>query len=408
MNRPSHWILTFFALVGASLWLCGGVDWIVEPSKRIEARTQRSKRPDAPRSGTTTVDGFRVAGHIVDELGWPVAGAMVSLFGADKTPVRELKSNAEGFFEAEIQGHSARRLLVSASGSEVVERRIQRAGTTMEIVLRDEVPFEVPVKAGVETSVVPLSLVAGEGRLRDEAGAQVEDGFVTVAETGHRVRVDRHGHYRIPLPIDTPSITLVAYDAFGRVAHAPVEKPNRQGLWPLQPLVLKPGSTLSGIVRDEAGNACVGASVVLEGHGIRRRVEVEDGGFFTVAGLIDGEVVLHVDPYRGHLGFSETLMLKGDTDHDVALLAYEPLHITVVDAAGEAQSDLHVVAVDGADNRDHALTDDSGKAELDVMVEPIEFHVRHQAREALAGQAELKPCKVIGFDAETRRLVVEL
>jgi hypothetical protein len=203
--------------------------------------------------------------------------------------------------------------------------------------------------------------LAGDGFVQDQAGEPVRGALVTVRETGVCVRTDEVGHYTIPLPFGTA--TVFACDPTGLVAGAePYTPPDRQGRTPLPTMVMLPGATLRGVLRNPDGDPMAGAALVLEGEGIRRRTEAAENGLFQVPGLLGGDYELTVLPCRGFLGFDVPVQIAGDDLdlQDLSLVAEQPLRIQIVGERGEPRANAHVLAEESGFRTTHAQADELG------------------------------------------------
>src|SRR5687767_7046265 len=90
MNRPSHWILVFFAAALSWLWLSGRLATIASANQTTGTQTTGPLivRPGAGASGArreAEPASGRIAGRVLDRFGWPIAGADVALLGGTDT-----------------------------------------------------------------------------------------------------------------------------------------------------------------------------------------------------------------------------------------------------------------------------------------------------------------------------------
>ena len=100
------------------------------------------------------------------------------------------------------------------------------------------------------------------GFVRAPQGERLGFTQVAVCETGATVVVNEHGLFQIPLPTDGV-VSLVASDEDGRVARTKSFRPSRRsGKVPVADLVLEPGLSMRGYVRDEQGRPADGAIVI--------------------------------------------------------------------------------------------------------------------------------------------------
>lgn len=398
MNRPSHWILGFLAVLGGSLWWTGALQDYLSARPSAEARVEQPKRgpvvirSDAPPPRPTNSE---VSGRVVDRMGFPVVSARVRVAGEGGEPVT---TDARGRFRLTVSGAVHKRLRIEAPGRhDPVE--VQGSVDELAVVLQDALPWET----GAPTTVAdqPKGLLVGEGWVKDHDGRRVAGARVTVRETGATALTDENGQYVMPLT-DGP-YTLVAYDGEGGVATSRTMTPPRpQGKVPLPELQLESGPTLRGRLISAEGEPLADAALRVETGGIQRVARTEQGGWFTIAGLVPGECELIVLPHRGHLGTRVPLVIEQDANLNEVVVQrpqQEPLRLSVVDAIGSAQPFCHVVAEQlGGLTRAYGQADAEGVVTLRGLGQGgIEFEVRDPA---------LQPLAVTGFDEARRTLVV--
>lgn len=367
MVRPSHYLLlfTFVFLIVAWGLSAGGI-------ASGQATTGSEKRSSEPRSGIPQIFPTEFVGKVLDRFGWPILDARVRV--GDEVAAR---TDSEGRFEVPVIGPLAVDLEVTARDHALAWERVHpAAGEPVVLVLGDVVPWETPAgpKPGSEAT-----MLAGEGIVEDAGGTPVVGAVVTVRETGARARTNELGQYTVPLRPDQPA-SLVAYTADGLFAALePYNSWMRQGLTPIPPMTMVPGAGIQGVLRDPDGEPMPGATLVLEGEGARRWAEAGVDGLFRIRGLLGGDYLLTVLPFRGFLGFQLPVYLPGtDVDlQDLALLPQVPLRIQVVGEAGEPWPMAHVLAEESGLRRAHAQADEFGWVSLlGLAGDTLHFEVR--------------------------------
>lgn len=400
MNRPSHWILGFLAVLGGALWWTGALEDYLSARPAAAVRTEQPvpvvvRRDSSPPPPLLT--NSEVFGRVVDRLGYPVVQAKVRVTGEEGEPVA---TDARGRFRLTVSGAVHRRLRIEAPGRHAA---VEVAGSLDEIdvVLQDAMPWSAaePVPARAEQSA---GLRFGEGWVKGHDGRGVAGARVTVRETGATAQTQENGQYLIPL--EAGPCTLVAYDGRGGVKASDTLTilPRRQGKEPLPPLQLADGPTLRGQLINTDGEPLVDAAVIVETGGIRRVTRTGQGGQFSVAGLVAGDCELVVLPHRGHLGRRIQLSVEGDAnlpEVKVQRPRQEPLRLHVVDEAGMPQPFVHVVADQvGGLCRAYAQADADGLVILRGLGDgdEIDFSVRDRQLEPLT----------VAYDELRRVLVV--
>lgn len=403
MNRPSHWILGFLAVLGGTLWCTGALQDYLSAQPVLEVRGDATRREpvrvqkqgDAP----PPVVNSEVVGRVIDRLGFPVAAAHVRVAGEDGEPVM---TDSEGRFRLTVSGAVHKRLRIEALGRHAPVE-VKGSVDPIEVVLQDALPEGWQTAAATATAPQPAGLLFGEGFVKDAQGRHAAGVRVTVAETGASARTDENGRYTIPL--GEGPCTLVAFDQHGGVATSKTDTPPQQmGRVPCPELRLQPGPTLRGVLRNTDGEPLVGAAFVVATGGIRRTEHTGPGGVFAVPGLVAGAAELIVLPHRGHQGVRLPLEIHGDVDleDDVKVQRFrqEPVRLQVLDTAGTRQSWVHVVA-----EQIGGLTRAYGQADADGLVMlrglgdvPTEFEVRDDPT--------LEPLAVAGYDEQQGRLLV--
>jgi hypothetical protein len=405
MNRPSHWILGFLAALGGLLWWTGALpeylsarpssDEVAQRPAPAPVVVRRDAAPPRPTNG-------EVSGRVIGRDGFPVEQARVRVFTAGRAAdeAESATTDERGRFRLTVSGATHRRLRIEAPGRHA-PAIVQGSPDELDVVLQDAVPWTeaAPAAAGVPTAAV--GLLFGEGWIRGVDGRRVANARVTVRETGASERSDENGRYLIPL--DGGPCTLVAFDGTGGVAVSETQLPPRlQGKVPLPDLQLAQGPTIRGRLINRDGDPLVDAAVLVETGGVRRATRTEQGGLFSVAGLVAGDCELIVLPFRGHLGARIPLLVERDAnlpDIRVQRPLQEPVRLQVVDETGAAQAFVHVVADQLAGLcRAYAQADGEGRVALRGLGEgDIDFEVRDLA---------YVPVTVAGFDAGRRILIV--
>ena len=401
MNRPSHWILGFFAVVGGTLWWTGALkDYLAarpaDPPRRVESdpRSVAVKHTVAPPKPQLS----EVGGTIVDRRGWPVVAAKVRLIGGGEAETAE--TDAYGRFRIRGPGAMNRILRVEAPGRHA-PMDVHGSVESLALVMQDALPWTEPETAVGQSAAVADDLLVGEGWVRDSAGEAVAGASVVVRETGASTRTDETGRYVLPLP--SGAHTFVAWSTAGEVAVTDtVVPPRKQGKLPLPDLHLARGNTLRGRLRDDDGQSLVGAAIVIENAGVRRTVRTEQGGLFVATGIATGDLRVSVLPVRGHVGRRIAAVVDGDADLGEIVLARaerEPLRIQVVDPDGVPRPFVHVVADQAAGLcRAYGQADAHGVVVLAALGSgETRFEVR---------DTDLEPVNVVSWDELERRLAV--
>lgn len=351
MVRPSHYLVLFTIVFLIVAWGLIGGGWGSGPA--VQGSGEREPRPWFPQTIHT-----EVVGKVLDRFGWPVPDAWVRV--GDEA---EARTDSEGRFRLPVIGPLAVDLEVTAPDHAVAWERVHAAsGEPVVLVLGDAAPWEFPSGPKPRPEATKLG---GEGFLRNANGSPVVGAVVTVRETGARARSDEVGRYEVALPHETA--LLVAYSADGLLGETELHNPPaRQGLTPIPPMLMAPGAGVQGVLRDPDGEPMVGAALILEGEGARRRAEAGVDGLFRIRGLLTGDYVLTVLPFRGFLGFQLPVYLAGtDGDlQDLALLPQVPLRIQVVGEAGEPRSMAHVLAEESGLRRALGQADEFGWVSL--------------------------------------------
>ncbi|MCA8942941.1 MAG: hypothetical protein KDB80_10315 [Planctomycetes bacterium] len=332
MTRPSHWILISLAAFATVVSATGSWRRVFTSPKVDHWVNQRGTHARRAVELGRPVELF---GAVFDRVGKPLAGAEVRTLAGDARG----RTDADGRFAISVTGRCSHELVVESEGPFTPAAGVAVPGQPLFVVLEDAAPWHVPPATTPERS-----LLVGEGYLKDDAGDAVAFGQVAVRETGTTVIADQFGRFRIPLPT-AGEVTLVASDADGRVARsAPFKASRRSGLVPVDDLVVGPGATVAGLVRDESGQLVDGAIVVAADGEVRRIAVTGRSGKFFLDGLCqEHEYALTVLPHHGKLGSALSIVAHGHIDRDLFLSQADDRRFHVVRADGTGVADAHVV-----------------------------------------------------------------
>ena len=381
MSRPSHWLSLWFFALGLGLWWLGAFE-------RSAAEPEPPKTAVLQHSGRQALEPVvaNLKGQVEDRFGWPLAGAEIQGPAGQRAV-----SDADGRFVLKAGGSGQQQLIAKAAGHGAARAR-GLSGDPMLIVLGPALPWKVEPEVKAPDEI----LLAGEGELVDQQGAEVHAGRVLVLATGDAVQADEFGRFRLPLP--TGKCRLLAYDALGRVGEIDFEPSRSQGVLPLGRITLHDGFDLAGVLRTSSNDPCTEATLQLEFEGMRRQVLTDAAGRFAFRGLIAGQYALTALPHRGDLGFREDIALDSDQDADWALQPSRSLRIQVLNRQQSPWPGVHVVAEEPGLPAAYARADEEGRAVLDGLGGgPYDFEVRDQ---------DLGELGVIAFDGELGQLVV--
>jgi hypothetical protein len=391
MNRPSHWILASFAVLGtalvvsgrASAWLQGTADSTAPAvSAGSRATTDSSVRRQVPLVAGTSVRG-RIEGRVIDRFGWPIAG--VDVRSVDR-PATGVHTDSDGRFALAIDGLGTRPIRFSTADHVHVEE-LAASAPARTVVLSDPIPWAA---AALEESLRGreesrrAARLAGETFVRQADGSAAAGAWVAIPETGAFARSDELGRVRIPLVAGRP-VTLIGWDDEGNAClNGPITPRRGAGLVPLPELALESGLSVQGRIHDPDGDPIAAPVRVRSGEFLRESVASADGTF-AVSGLVAGDYELEVLPHRGWLGRRERVSVsEGSGVLDIMLHRDRPLQLRVVDRGSRALPGIHVVARDDADRRAHGVTDRDGEVMVRGLSDRlVEFEVRDARLERL-------------------------
>lgn len=359
MNRPSHWILALFAVIGPALWIWGlseGFPARTDPdpgTRQAVAVRLRSTPPAAPvPQGTLT-------GRIIDELGTPLDLARIRVLGGRGAAVTR-----QGGFEVPVQlAEPYLRVEVAADGfAPAVTRCAASDAASLVVSLRRALPF-APTPSVPNPGKRPA--LAGHGFVFDQDRRPVAGAAVVVLETGDSVFTDEGGKYRIPIPLERATLAITHADGRAAVTET-FEYAQPEGLVGLGERMLTRGARVQGTVQLPDGAPAVAAAVVLRHQGLVRRVLTGGDGTFAVDGLIAVDYELEVLPVPGCMPLVHTLAVSGSGQlrSELRLVAEVPLRVRVVDEHDAPRTSSFVVARDAGDHVAWAQTDADGVAVL--------------------------------------------
>ncbi len=359
MNRPSHWILALFAVIGPALWIWGlsegfpnNADASATSAQAVAVRLRITPPPAPVPQGTLT-------GLIVDELGAPIDLARIRVLGGRGAAVTR-----QGGFEVPVQlAEPYLRVEVAADGfAPAVARCASSDAANLVVSLNKALPF-APMQSLSAAPKRPA--LAGDGFVFDADRRPVEGAAVVVLETGDSTFTDIGGKYRIPIPL--AGCTLAITHADGRaVVTETFAYAQTVGMVSLGERMLTMGARVQGRVQMPDGSPAVAAAVVLAHQGLERRVITGADGSFVVAGLIAVDYELRVLPVAGCVPLVHTLAVAGSGQiaSELRLVAEVPLRVRVVDEQDAGRAGAFVVARDPDDHIAWAQADAEGVATL--------------------------------------------
>lgn len=183
-----------------------------------------------------------VTGRVVDESGWPVGGAQVSIWTGDNRTGSSVKTDRDGKFKAQrafsgpaelrvrAEGLTMRRAYVQADTAELPEAIVLPAGLSVPIRVLDE------EGKAVHGARVDWSLDVFPNRDSDRAVTQ-EDG---------RAMLSR-------LPTDMPVYVRAEADGFAAVGIGPLGADELAGKSPLEVRLIRGRSIRVRVISDETG-----------------------------------------------------------------------------------------------------------------------------------------------------------
>ncbi|MEZ5966653.1 MAG: carboxypeptidase-like regulatory domain-containing protein [Planctomycetota bacterium] len=397
MNRPSHWIIATFAILGPVLWVWGFTEGFGTQRETPPAPTgPRQERLEPSDTQASSPFEAKLEGRVVDQLGQPLAGAQIRVLGGSGAAL----TRTSGSFEVMVKLRDPyRRVEVTASGFSSVVERCSPADLTNFVVQMNAPP---PWATQVPLPLSPKrSALAGEGFLLDGDRRPVAGAVVTCLETGDSALTDDVGRFLIP--VAAAKVSFVAWHESGTCAEIEASLPaQNEGMVSLGVATLAEGARLGGAILLPDGTPAAQAPVVLRRQGLVRRCLADDGGRFRVHGLVAGDYELEVLPHGGALGIRSPLHVEGpgNLQTELKLVAEQPLRVRVVDDARAPRAGAYVLASDADERHAWAETDVDGRAVLRGL-----SAVGAVVREAR--DAALVPMKIEGTlaEAETTTIV---
>lgn len=363
MNRPSHWIIATFAVMGPVLWIWGFTEGFGSQHERpsLAARGPRSERLESAarlESGSVRVEA-PLSGRVVDDLGRPVAGALIRVLGGSGGAT----TRSSGSFEVMVKpGDPCWGVEITAEGfSPVVERCAPADLPNFVARLSAAPPWQELAMSSFSTKRPALS---GEGYVHGRDGKPVAGAAVTALATGDTALTNELGCYLIPLR--TPVTTLVAWHESSGCAVIEAVKPaQEQGLVSLGVTKLVEGASVSASLQLPDGTPASDVAVVLRREGFLRRVVTDASGSFRIAGLVAADYQLEALPAHGALGVTLPVRIESSGRlQEVRLVAERPWRVRVVDRVREPRKGAYVVGADSGARRAWAQTDGGGIAVL--------------------------------------------
>lgn len=359
MNRPSHWIIALFAIMGPALWVWGLTEGFAETSEPLPAGPQRARLSSSPSVEAPPPEAM-LTGRVLDERGQPIDGAIVRVIGGRSAAF----TRASGGFEVMVKlGDPYRRIEVTANNfTPAVERCAPSDLGNFVVQLLPAKPWETQPQVAAPGKRAAL---VGEGFIYDHDRQPLTGVVVTALETGDSALTDEIGRFRIPL--GAPTVSLAAWHPTGRAAALDAVTPSQaEGIVNLGVTSLADGVQVGGTVRLPDGGPAAAAAVVLRRQGLVRRALTDSSGVFEFSGLIAADYVLEVLPTAGALGIKRPLRIDGSgrLPSELRLIAEQPQRVHVLDAARAPRPKSFVVAVDADGRQAWARADAEGYATL--------------------------------------------
>lgn len=363
MNRPSHWIIATFAVMGPVLWVWGftaGFGSQHEGNAAVHA--PRLERLESAQQGPAAGPfEDRLVGRVVDQLGQAVAGAEIRVLGGSRCAAL---TRTNGAFEVMVKLRDPyRRIAVAASGFSTV---IERCAPTDFDAFVAQLSAPPPWQPQPPLPLAPRrAALAGEGFVQDADKRPVAGVVVTALQTGESATSDDVGRYLIP--IAAPATSFLAWHPSGRCAAIePVHTTQSEGMVSLGVTSLAEGGRLSGSVRLPDGAVAPAAAIVLRREGMVRRCLTDEAGAFRLGGLVAGDYDLEVLATAGALGVKHPLRVEGPGSQqtELHLVAEAPLRVRVVDQAQAPRAGAYVLATDAEARSAWAQTDAEGVTTL--------------------------------------------
>ncbi|GAB4140278.1 MAG: hypothetical protein Fur0037_06730 [Planctomycetota bacterium] len=378
MKRPSHYLLLFSVLFVAG-YLFVDVRTGAETRPAVGAA---SPRPSAPASDRRVVAHSRaprketaaetLRGLVYGPTGFSIVGAELAFATGEKA-----RTDADGRFSIDLRTPPPWEIAVTAEGFAGRRVRAYPCGEDPLLLALDvPVPWgDCASEAANGAAEQPASLI-GDGFVLGANGQPVEGALVAVGGTEIRARTDSIGHYRVPLPGEGVSLvaTHPASGTCGRSRSIPAA--GRSGMIPLPEIVLEPGSTIRGTVRDPRGNPLAGVPIRLEGQGLSRSLVSGRDGIFRVQGLLAGSYRVAAMAWRGLFGDRKDLSVEEPVvDCDLHLASPQPRRFRVVDEQGRPLPRAYVAVHVAGRRSDLQRTDEQGWTEV-AAIDGAAFEVR--------------------------------
>lgn len=361
MNRPSHWILALFAVMGPALWVWGFTqDFGVEPQRTpppVPAPTRITLANPRSPALTPGVEAL-LAGRVIDGAGQPIDGASIRVLGSRAAA----DTRSSGAFEVLVPlGDPFRRIEVTAKGFQPVIERCAPTDLEAFVVQLQPTPPWSPAPALPLPGKRPA--LAGEGYVLDADRKPMAGAIITALETGDSTLSDGVGRFLIP--IGAPALTLLAWHPSGKVALFERVAPTQtQGLVSVGSVTVSDGFELRGLVRLPDGSPASGAPLVLRRQGLVRRVAADNEGAFVIGGLVAADYQFEVLPCAGALGIKRDLHVEGSgaVQGELRMVAEVVHRIRLLDEQRAPLAGGYVVAVDADARRGQAQADSEGYA----------------------------------------------
>jgi RNA polymerase sigma-70 factor (ECF subfamily) len=313
----------------------------------LDTRAAAEGKADAPGAGTPPREDREVPPSIRGTVRDPRGNPVVAVLAVTRYPqspgfnetVRETVSKPDGSFVLEHVSFPTK--LVAAAPSRA---------------LRKEVAIEREPAAGIVVSMEPCEPCRVEGRVVTPAGAAVPGAGVLACRTWenmtvgvHATRADANGCFVLEGIL--PDTGYYLHAVMGEVHGPATRKLVRAGVTSNVDVLLPPSdATLSGVVRDLAGNPLEGIKVFHDYSEDdlprEERVVSGAGGAFQVPGLMPGKHRVVVDErgygmWIGNEDGDQKIILPG-SPLEVVLTATRTVSFEVVDPSGRRLDSAYV------------------------------------------------------------------